>query len=493
MKILPKTFLYTLALLLLIALLANGIVYALMPSVYTQRKQRKFEEMTNWLVQQLSAAQQVEAIPLIAQYAARTQANLIVELGDRRYAMQSWSDGAFSQVVVGEPDNSGASQAASQETGDFRGMVTSTVIVTGADTQGGRQPNLTAIWPSLGFSSADTIETERSFDANGVSGRLFASMTLAPVDEAVGVIVSLLPISILLCIAIAVAFSFGYARAITRPILTISAETRQMTLLHPDAVCRVRARDEFADLAENINSLYRNLLSTIKSLEGELQKVGEAERTKTEFLRAASHELKTPVTALSVILDNMLLGVGRYRNHGEWLPKCRSLLDSLTGKLQEILDASRLETWEESAATVELADLCGEILSPYLLIARAKGLDVSADFSDSFAVTLPPGQLGKALSNIFSNAVQYAAPGGRVSVYCLGRSLVVENECEPIPAEQLARLREPFYQPDASRSRESGGSGLGLYIVDAILRRLDLAYRFEPMADRTGMRFSICF
>lgn len=101
--------------------------------------------------------------------------------------------------------------------------------------------------------------------------------------------------------------------------------------------------------------------------------------------------------------------------------------------------------------------------------------------------------MSKALSNILSNAVQYTVPGGRLAVYCRGRNLFVENECKPIPKDQIPRLYEPFYRPDESRNRDSGGNGLGLYITDTVLHLLALNYSFEPMTVPDGMRFTINF
>lgn len=223
----------------------------------------------------------------------------------------------------------------------------------------------------------------------GESGTLVVSATLAPVEEAVGVIVSLLPISILLCVVIAVVFSLLYARAITRPIRAISHETRHMTLLERDARCEIKSKDEFGELAANVNGLYENLLCTIDNLEAELKKVAAAEQAKTDFLRAASHELKTPVTAMSVIMDNMILGVGKYKNYDEWLPKCKSLVDRLSDMLREILDTSHLNDTKEVSTTESIEHLCAEIIEPYLMIARAKGLSLYIDWSAAFTVTVP--------------------------------------------------------------------------------------------------------
>ncbi len=490
MKFFPKTFLYTLTLLVLIALLANGLVYALMPKAYTRQKQRNLSAQADKLAQKLENGKQEDIVSLMGDVAAQGQTNIIVRVGEEKYALIVWSGGekrdssvtTYVTITKGTDSENVCSVSApgpDSDSGNVSGMVI---------TDRSAEPALDGL-----YSSVHTIGATRNFTMDGRDGSLLLTMTLAPVEEAVNVIVTLIPISIILCLVIAVIFSLLYARAITRPIKMISEETRQMTALDRDAKCRISSKDEFGELADNVNGLYENLLCTIDFLEAELKKVAAAEKSKSDFLRAASHELKTPVTAVSVIMDNMILGVGRYKNYGEWLPKCRALVDSLSAKLHEILEVSSFEEITEPYATQSVEELCSEILEPYIIIARAKGLSIFADWSASFTITAPPRLLEKALSNIFSNAVQYTAPGGKLSVYCRGRSLVVENECAPIPEDQLKRLFEPFFRPDASRSRETGGNGLGLFIVETILSRVGLDYRFEPMSSPDGMRFTITF
>lgn len=490
MKLFPKTFLYTLALLVLIALLANGLIYTLMPTVYTKQKQQDLTSLADQLSLRLETAKRDEIVNLMGSFAVLGQTNIVIKLGEDKYALNMWSsdsesDGTITTyVTVTSNTVSDETLPSESTTADDDNVQSTSVSVPGGNFSSD---------PVIYYSPSQTIKAQRSFMMGNESGTLTVSMTLAPVDEAVNVIVSLLPVSIILCIVIAIAFSLLYARAITRPIKSISNVTRYMTLLKRDAHCIIKSKDEFGELASNVNGLYTNLLSTIDSLETELMKVTAAEKAKTDFLRAASHELKTPVTAVSVILDNMIYGVGKYNNHEEWLPKCKELVDCLTDKLRDILDASRLEDSSEPCVTESLETLCSKVLEPYIVIARARGLKLYIDWSGSFPVTVPPKQLGKALSNIFSNAVLYTAPGDKLSVYCRDNSLIVENECVPIPEDQLKRLYEPFYRPDISRSRDTGGNGLGLYIVETILRRLGLEYRFEPMASNEGMRFTIYF
>ena len=112
-------------------------------------------------------------------------------------------------------------------------------------------------------------------------------------------------------------------------------------------------------------------------------------------------------------------------------------------------------------------------------------------FPDRFEAVLPPQMFGKAVSNILANAVAYTEPGRTVSIYSDGCHILIENECATIPEEELRHLFEHFYRPDFARNRDKGGNGLGLYIVDILLRTMNISYSFCPMEEPQGMRFTI--
>ena len=215
------------------------------------------------------------------------------------------------------------------------------------------------------------------------------------------------------------------------------------------------------------------------------------EQAKIDFLRAASHELKTPVTALNATLENMILGAGKYQDYAAYLPECKEMVEQLSGMIHEILETSRLNTMDEPAKSFNATGLLIELCEPYQIIAAAHQIAFSLDLPEQFPVTLPVGLFSKAVSNILANAVAYTGAGKTVSVYMDGRCLIIENECAPIPDAEIRRLFEPFYRPDFSRSRDSGGNGLGLYIVDTLLTSMNISYSFAPMEFSKGMCFAI--
>lgn len=302
-----------------------------------------------------------------------------------------------------------------------------------------------------------------------------------------------LPISLLCCVMVSVLCSLLFSRQITVPVKQISAVTERMAQMDKAAVCKVHAQDEIGVLAGNINGLFQNLLATIETLEIEKQRVREMEQSKVDFMRAASHELKTPLTALNATLENMILGIGKYRDVEAYLPECKQMTEQLSGMIREILDASRAGSPQKNEAPVQidLSGLLPALCEPYQQIAEARGVVFHIDLSGCFYACLPPRQFSKAVSNILANAVACTDPGKTVSIYFDGPALVIENECTPIPADALQHLFEPFYRPDYARNREDGGNGLGLYIVDMLLGAMGLSYSFQPMEEPPGMRFVI--
>lgn len=197
-------------------------------------------------------------------------------------------------------------------------------------------------------------------------------------------ILKAMPFSLVCCALVSLICSLFFSRLITVPIKHISSAAGQMAQLDKTARCPVQSSDEIGALAANINGLYENLLFSIQNLEKEKQKVSEAERSKIDFLRAASHELKTPVTALNAILENMILGVGKYRERDSWLLECKKLTDTLSSMIKDVLDTSRLDfaAVSEAADPFVLSAFLADVCAPFELIAKAKGICFQVDVEE---------------------------------------------------------------------------------------------------------------
>ena len=323
------------------------------------------------------------------------------------------------------------------------------------------------------------------------------SLTIAGSYEPAGLMKSAmlraLPLSVICCVFLSVLCAYFFSKGTTSSIRQLSKAVKKMSELDKSAQCRISSQDELGELANDVNQLYHRLLCMIENLELEKEKTSENERAKIDFLRSASHELKTPVTALNAMLENMILGVGRYQDYDACLPECKAITERLSEMIHEILETSKLSVSTKNAALTEInvSELLVSLCEPYQLIAATHGVQFRLKIDDAVSVELPIHEFSKALSNILGNAVGYTPNGKCVSVYLRDHMIVVENECTPISKEELPHLFEPFYRPDFSRNRETGGNGLGLYIVATIFRALNVPYSFTPMEQPQGMRFTI--
>ena len=331
-----------------------------------------------------------------------------------------------------------------------------------------------------------------------VSTNHFVEGTIIESDVNTGILIKsaigkALPVSLFFCAIISAGCSLLFSRAMTKPIKQIAETTEKMETLDKTAQCIVNTNDEIGELAARVNMLYASLLSTIENLEDEKRKVHEAEQSKIDFLRAASHELKTPVTALNAILENMILGVGKYKDRDSCLLECKEIIGQLSFMIKEILDTSRLDFTQEEKAVenFDLSESLPALCEPYQLIATAKKIGFSLNIQEKCLVHTSKKNLEKILSNLLSNAVSYTKPGRKISVVLTAQQIKIENECTPIPPEKLAHVFEPFYRPDFARDRKDGGNGLGLYIVDRLSKALRLSYQFEATENPPGMCFTL--
>lgn len=323
------------------------------------------------------------------------------------------------------------------------------------------------------------------------------SLTIAGKYEPAGLMKSAmlraLPLSVICCVFLSVLCAYFFSKGTTSSIRQLSKAVKKMSELDQSAQCLISSQDELGELANDVNQLYHRLLCMIENLELEKEKTSENERAKIDFLRSASHELKTPVTALNAMLENMILGVGRYQNYDDCLPECKAITERLSEMIHEILETSKLSVSTKNAVPIKInvSELLASLCEPYQLIATTHGVQFHLKIDDAVSVELPIHEFSKALSNILGNAVAYTPNGKCVSVYLRAHMIVVENECTPISKEELPHLFEPFYRPDFSRNRETGGNGLGLYIVATIFQTLNVPYSFVPMEQPQGMRFTI--
>ena len=290
------------------------------------------------------------------------------------------------------------------------------------------------------------------------------------------------PFILLIVLAVAFIVSWLYSCMITKPVLEISRISEKMSDLQLIWTVDEQRTDELGTLGKSLNRLSHNLSVTLsdlqnanKKLEADIEHEKKLEQARTNFFSAVSHELKTPVTIIKGQLEGMLLGIGAYKDHEKYLTRSLEIANTLETMVQEILTISRLETVGADFKK-DCLD-CVQIIKSYLSetedLIVGKDLQIYLDAPPSVLITGNKMLMEKVFSNLIGNAIRYSPQGAsiRISVHMEHEQIKfsVENTGAHIPEDSIPKLFDAFYRVEQSRSRKTGGSGLGLYIVQEIL------------------------
>ena len=301
---------------------------------------------------------------------------------------------------------------------------------------------------------------------------------LATVDsqkEARDISLGFLPYTLLASFVLSLIASYLYARMISAPILEIKRMTKRMKRLDRTASLPIHSQDEIGVLKQHINDLYHHLLEVIDNLEQQKQENLKLEQIKVEFLRGASHELKTPLASLKIILENMRDNIGRYKDRDRYLSVSLDIVDEMNQIVLEILSLSSIQELGGEKEWIQLDDVVNRILTQNQVLVETRSLSIE-NYLPITSIFMNLAILKLVLSNIISNAVKHSDKGGvvRIGLENGGTDFVIENT---IVSKENSSTK--------AQAKKEGG--LGLFVVKYLLEHEELSYRFEESS--TGRRF----
>lgn len=263
-----------------------------------------------------------------------------------------------------------------------------------------------------------------------------------------------LPYSLILSLCFSAIVSFVYAKSIKNYVVEIKRVTDQMMALDKKARLEIDSNDEIGQLKAQINDLYETLLDSISNLELKNKEILRLEKIKYDFFKGASHELKTPLARLKIILENMKYNVGKYKNRDVYIDDCIDLVDHLTKSIQQILSVYSIENLKDDEEIVCIKNELSRVLQKYDVLIHQKELRIQNDVKDE-TMYIGKTALNIILSNLISNAINYTYEKGMI---------------------QIGIEQDYFYIQNKQDSTQPKGNGLGLYIVRNLLDNYKMKY-----------------
>lgn len=287
------------------------------------------------------------------------------------------------------------------------------------------------------------------------------------------------------------------ARRITKPILGLNEISERMVHLDFDAKYEGNDKNEIGILGENMNKLSQSLEETISELKSannelrrDIEKKDKIDEMRREFLSNVSHELKTPIALIRGYAEGLQEGIGDDPESKDFY--CSVIVDEaikMNQIVQKLLSLNQLEFGREVAQMerFDLTTLIGNALSQGKVLAQKEGITIEMEEYPPYHVWADAYMTEEVFQNYLSNAFHYCTGEKRIRVSLQRREdkirISVFNTGDPIPEESLPYLWDKFYKVDKARTREYGGSGVGLSIVKAIMESMNQQYGVENLKD----------
>ena len=283
--------------------------------------------------------------------------------------------------------------------------------------------------------------------------------------------------------SIAVISIIMLSKRITNPIVQLSGLSKRMAELDFDARYTGHAGNEIDQLGENFNKMSDTLEKTISELKTanvELQKdvelKNQIDEVRKEFLNNVSHELKTPIALISGYAEGLKDNIADDAESREFY--CDVIIDEankMNTMVKKLLTLNQLEFGNDQTVMerFDLTALINGVISGMRLLISEKGATVSFKVSEPVYVWGDEFKIEEVVTNYMSNALNHLDYDRQIDVRIRTENGIVTtsvfNTGDPIPEEDIDKIWDKFYKVDKARTREYGGSGIGLSIVKAIM------------------------
>ncbi|WP_157456050.1 sensor histidine kinase [Carnobacterium maltaromaticum] len=463
MKIRTKNFLYTSGIIILIVTIAFSLLYLLMPNYHQKKKEKEIKEEVKLLIEEIENQPiSKKSFKKIATESFYSGLTFILKDSNERIL--------YPRALIFPPEPIDINESTDVQ-----------LIEEEIDNQ------TTTMESELQYLMYD-----RTFkDSQNEEYTLSVIYFLQPINEAQAVLLNIYPVVLFICCVLGTVGAYFYSYYSTKRITKISETTRRMTFSNKIIKNDIKGMDEISELSKDIHYLHDSLVALNEQLTQDLLIISNLENSKTEFMQMASHELKTPLTALSCIIEGMLYKIGPYQDRDKYLIVCQTLLKEQANLIKDILYISKLDKIVIKKNTKFLLNELIENEFPKFeafIIKQGYSLEINLE---EIEIEANREEIQRVVSNLINNAMKYTKVRGRIGLSLTRDEMEIWNECEPLNPKELDRIFEAFYRPDFARDRKDGGTGLGLYIISQLLQKNQFVYEFLPAKDFKGMVFRI--
>lgn len=320
-------------------------------------------------------------------------------------------------------------------------------------------------------------------------GNIILTKPMSGIQESVSIANQFYMIIGLFMIFFGSVFMLYFSKKLTKPIEEISQVAEEISNLNFENKVVVKTNDEIGSLGESINIMSDKLSDSIDELRNDV-------KVQKELMRNISHELKTPIGIIKGYAEGLLYGVADNKAMmdkycGVIVDECDRMDDMVT----DFLDLSQLESVmiQLDRASFNLSPFILAILERFGPMFLDRNIICEKEITEDLMINADPQLLDRALQNMLSNAIKYNNEKGLIKVIAKNKAdriyIAIYNTGSQIPENEIQHIWDAFYKVDKSRTRNTGGHGLGLSIVKSIVLMHDGEITVENKQE--GVLFTI--
>ena len=277
---------------------------------------------------------------------------------------------------------------------------------------------------------------------------------------------------------------FFVSNSYVRPIHQMAIVAKRMAQLDFDVKVDSRSKDEIGELGNSINSMSKELEATISELktanaklQHDIDEKIQIDEMRKEFLSHVSHELKTPIALIQGYAEGLKENISDDQESKDFY--CEVIIDEaerMNTLVKKLMTLNELEFGKDKInfERFNIVELMSNINASAEILLQQKQINIQFMFDNPIYVWADEFMIEEVYRNYLSNAIHYAYEGSNIRVNAEQRGSVlriyVYNEGELIPENELDKIWIKFYKIDKARTREYGGSGVGLSIVAATMK-----------------------
>ncbi|WP_176461938.1 HAMP domain-containing sensor histidine kinase [Anaeromicrobium sediminis] len=320
----------------------------------------------------------------------------------------------------------------------------------------------------------------KAFKAGDETKYIFVSTSLQPVSEALTVIEKYYIYFFIVALLLIGLLSFFYSKMISKPLIKINNVAKKMAILDFSTYCEVNSDDELGSLGNNLNILSKNLEHNLNELKianaklvDDMEKERQQENIRREFVANISHELKTPLGVIKSFSEGIKDGIYE-KKRDYYLDVIIDEVEQMDKLILDMLQLSKLESknFKLNKSSFSLDKLIYYSNDKFGAMIESKGIKVNLNLKES-TVYADKSKIEQVVNNLFSNAIRYSPQNEEINISIDASDkdicFYMENTGTHIPEDEIHRIWDRFYRVEKSRSKVSGGTGLGLLIVKNIL------------------------